>query len=315
MQQMIAAPENYQISYLDWDIDKATFVEKLADVFSDYVIDAEKSVNAYGYVTSAMKRWYLSLPKYTKESKKTIDGQRIDAKQTAMLKLLKQEMGSQELLFEKLPKAFGNTEFKVAQWQEMANYKKNVDAYLKLLHLALIEEVKKLFVLPANEPRIKAMSLASVIKDWCESLDQKVFEQLFTDGTDKCLALFKTISNDDQATIVRAAKMATGLRTEDWDDNTYKVFMDGLKRYKKTAEAFVSKPDVVNEKESVTSNYKLSYIDDTGVTVTKRFEKIDFSKRAKLLMNTITADLDAMGHAITEQEKRQVLMEILKKLC
>lgn len=75
------------------------------------------------------------------------------------------------------------------------------------------------------------------------------------------------------------------------------------------------KPDVVNEKESVTSNYELSYIDDTGVTVTKRFEKIDFSKRAKLLMNTITADLDAMGHAITEQEKRQVLMEILKKLC
>lgn len=315
MQQMIAAPENYQISYLDWDIDKATFVEKLADVFSDYVIDAEKSVNAYGYVTFAMKRWYLSLPKYTKESKKTIDGQRIDAKQTAMLKLLKQEMGSQELLFEKLPKAFGNTEFKVEQWQDIANCKKNIDAYLKLLHLALIEEVKKLFVLPANEPRIKAMSLASVIKDWCESLDQKVFEQLFTDGTDKCLALFKTISNDDQATIVRAAKMATGLRTEDWDDNTYKVFMDGLKRYKKTAEAFVSKPDVVNEKESVTSNYELSYIDDTGVTVTKRFEKIDFSKRAKLLMNTITADLDAMGHAITEQEKRQVLMEILKKLC
>ena len=232
-----------------------------------------------------------------------------------MLKLLKQEMGSQELLFEKLPKAFGNTEFKVEQWQEIANCKKNIDAYLQLLHLALIEEVKKLFVLPANEPRIKAMSLASVIKDWCESLDQKVFEQLFTDGTDKCLALFKTISNDDQATIVRAAKMATGLRTEDWDDNTYKVFMDGLKRYKKTAEAFVSKPDVVNEKESVTSNYELSYIDDTGVTVTKRFEKIDFSKRAKLLMNTITADLDAMGHAITEQEKRQVLMEILKKLC
>ena len=315
MQQMIAAPENYQISYLDWNVDKALFVEKLADVFADFVIDAEKSANAYGYVTSAMKRWYLSLPKYTKESKKTIDGQRVDAKQMAILKLLKQEMGSQELLFEKLPKALGNAEFKVEQWQDIANCKKNIDAYLKLLHLALIEEVKKLFILPTNEPRIKAMSLASVIKDWCESLDQKVFEQLFSDGTDKCLALFKTVSNDDQTTIVRAAKMATGLRTEDWDDNTYKAFINTLKRYKETAEAFVSKPDVAVEKESVTSDYELSYIDDAGVTVTKRFEKIDFSKRAMLLMNYITADIEAMGHAISEQEKRQVLMEILKKLC
>ena len=34
-----------------------------------------------------------------------------------------------------------------------------------------------------------------------------------------------------------------------------------------------------------------------------------------LLFNQITASLDAMGHAISEQEKRQVLMEVLKKLC
>ena len=159
------------------------------------------------------------------------------------------------------------------------------------------------------------MSLASVIKDWCESLDQKVFEQLFSDGTDKCLALFKTVSNDDQTTIVRAAKMATGLRTEDWDDHTYKVFTNALKRYKETAEAFVSKPDVAVEKESETKNYELTYIDDAGVAVTKRFEKVDVSKRAMLLMNDITAALDRMGHSISEQEKRQVLMEVLKSLC
>ena len=31
----------------------------------------------------------------------------------------------------------------------------------------------------------------------CEQLDSRVFEQLFTDGTDRCLNLFKNITNDE----------------------------------------------------------------------------------------------------------------------
>ena len=32
-------------------------------------------------------------------------------------------------------------------------------------------------------------------------------------------------------------------------------------------------------------------------------------------MNQVQSDLEAMGQAINDQEKRQVLMEILMKLC
>ena len=41
----------------------------------------------------------------------------------------------------------------------------------------------------------------------------------------------------------------------------------------------------------------------------------DYSNRGKLLYNQITQSLDSMGHAISEQEKRQIIMEILQKLC
>ena len=56
-------------------------------------------------------------------------------------------------------------------------------------------------------------------------------------------------------------------------------------------------------------------MDDAGNAVTKRFEKVEQSKRGKLLMNALLADIDSMGHAISEQEKRQILMEVLKKMC
>ena len=315
MQQMLSDPDNYYISYFDWDINKALFVEKLAIVFSDYVIEAEKLTDAYGYVAAAMKRWYLALPKYTRESKKKIDGLKTDTNQIAFLKQLKQGSGSQELLFEKLPGVFAYKEFNLDLYKDIAACKKNIDTYLDVLKVMLAEQIKEIFAIPENKLSLKAISLASVIKDWCEQLDQKVFEQLFGNGTEKCLALFKTVTNDDQATVARLAKLATGLRIEDWDDNTIKTLIKTLKEYKATAEAFVSKANDMLDNAAVTSNYELSYIDETGKTVIKRFEKVEFSKRAKLLMNMITADVESMGTSISDQEKRQILMEILQKLC
>ena len=52
---------------------------------------------------------------------------------------------------------------------------------------------------------------------------------------------------------------------------------------------------------------------DTATT--KSFERVAYSNRGKLLYNQITQSLDSMGHAISEQEKRQIIMEILQKLC
>jgi hypothetical protein len=38
------------------------------------------------------------------------------------------------------------------------------------------------------------------------------------------------------------------------------------------------------------------------------------SNRAKLLLNTIVDEIESMGRSISEQEKRQVLMEVLKNM-
>ena len=63
------------------------------------------------------------------------------------------------------------------------------------------------------------------------------------------------------------------------------------------------------------SNYQITFLDDAGTTTTKRFGRVEISKRGKLLLNAITSDIESMGHSISEQEKRQILMEVLKKMC
>ena len=312
--QINSKPEQFYISYLDWSPEKENFINILAEAFDDYVVVAEKSINSYDYVVTAMHRWYMSLPKYAKDSKKAPDGGKLRKDYQEMMKLLKQNVNGNELLFEKLPKAFGLNEFHESLADNVTSAKEYYDSYLSKVKKALRDEIKNIFVMQDLAPQIRKMSLSSVIKDWCESIDQSAFEQLFTDGTDRCLGLFKNISNDDDATISRLAKLSTDLRLEDWDDKIRDLFLQNVRMYKETAEGHhgIQKE---NTEGVETSAYQISFTDDSGEMVTKRFDHVENTGKGKLLHNQVTAALDSMGRSISTQEKRQVLMEILKTLC
>ena len=262
----------------------------------------------------AMRRWYMSLPKYVKEIKRTITDEKVDKRYLSYIRLLRQNVGAHELLFEKLPEVFGYAaEFTPGVLENIAAAKKYFDSVMDVLKASLIQEVKELFG-SSKSKRFGMTSLVSVIKDWCEALDEKVFEQLFPDGTEKCLLLFRSITNDEDIFVARLAKVATDLRLEDWDDNTHSRFTRNISRYKDTAEQYHSKAEQQSEAETE-NNYQVTFIDDTGATSTKRFDRVEITKRGKLLLNAIASDIESMGHSISEQEKRQILMEVLKKLC
>lgn len=314
MLQINSKPEMFTLSCLDWNPEKEAFVQSLAACFSDYVVEAERGSNAYDYVVSAMRRWYMALPKYAKDSKKGPDGEKVSKGRIEMLRLLKQNMGGNELLFERLPKAFGFVDFQESLVDNVISTKQFYDGYIAAVKVQLAAEVKAVFALPKDKANIGRMSLSSVIMDWCESLDQTAFDQLFTDGTEKCLGLFKTISNDDALTISRLAKLATDLRIEDWDDRVKDLFTANIGRYKKTAEAYHATAQKGEDTKS-TSAYQVTYTDENGVAVTKRFERVEGTGRGKLLHNQVTSALESMGRSISDQEKRQILMEILRKLC
>lgn len=70
-----------------------------------------------------------------------------------------------------------------------------------------------------------------------------------------------------------------------------------------------------NEESETSTHYQITFLNEKGETEIKRFERIKISQRGKLLFNNLTADIEAMGTAITEQEKRQILIDILQSLC
>lgn len=312
--QINAAPEKFNLGFLDWNEEREAYIRTLADIFSSYVVPSEKTVSTYGYVVFAMKRWYFSLPKYSKDLKYTASGEKIRADYSGFTRILKQNISQHEFLFQKLPTNYGYQDnFLDGLAQCVRSTKLFYDNALTELKNDLILKVKQSFSLENDRSRVQELSLVTVIKDWCEHQNQDIFKQLFENGTEQCLKLFKEITNDEDTFIQKFARIATGLRVEDWNENTRKLFLERILSYKHTAENFTSR--YKNNEQGDITGYQLTYNDKQGNTVTKRFDSVEISNRGKLLLNSIKGNIESMGYAISDQEKREILMKILKDMC
>lgn len=293
--QINAAPEDFSIEYLDWSADKENFVTSLAKAFVDSVVIAERNSDSCDYVANAMIRWFISLPKYAKEFKSCPDGSKILNERIRLRNLLRQSFNGSDLLFKRLPKIFSENLTTTAE--QIIAAKKFFDGAVDELEEFILAETKKIFSTTEN--------LTVALREWCTSFDKEIFEQLFPDATDKFLWLIKSTS-DEKIFIARLAKLTTGLSFEDWNERTATIYFDKLAQFKTSAENF-------HRNEG--SEQQLIFVDKAGEKTVKRLETVELSSRGKLLFNQITNALDSMGQSISVQEKRQVLTEILRKLC
>lgn len=313
MEQIDASPKTFYLHYLEWNKDKKNFILAMKDLFKDYIIESEKSLNSYNFIALAMKRWYMSLPKIVKELKKDIiDKTPYDKNYLSMLSSLHKGIDGQTLLFEQLVKDFSYSKFDIKLIEDITNSKDFFDNLLFDIKKKIIKDIKILF-LKENEDFANKYSLSSIIKKWLRELKEDIYTQVFINGTDKCLLLFKNITANEEEFIDKLSELATDLKIEEWNISTYIQFKNNLITYKETAENYM-KDNEKNEnyQEVLDENqYKILFFDKEGKLVVKKFQKTEKNPRAKLLYNSIEAQLEAMGQSLSEQEKRQVLMEIL----
>jgi len=228
-------------------------------------------------------------------------------KYVASLKQL--DINPREYLFEKLQTIFGYKEFSPDVAENVAKTKSEYDHAVDALVKALVGDVKAVF---APKGAATVGSLTSVMRDWYSSLKETTTQHLYSNSESQTLELIKTVSNDESAIVQRLAKSVTSLRVEDWNEATIETFIKDLTAFKDTVDEYDRK---VVSGSSDADTYKLITTNSDGTEVVKTFSKSEYSDRAKLLYNEITNSLDEMGQAITEQEKRQILIEILEKLC
>lgn len=316
LNQINECPEKYIIQIEEWTDLKEQFIASLENLYSDFVIEKEKQFGMYAYLVQAMSRWYLSLPKYVKDTKSVFshgEYERIDKKKKDFLSLLKQaNIGAQELLFTRLPRIYGYDSVcseLLAEIQEAKQFFSTVKASLER---ELIQETCK--ILGGDQD----VGIAAAAIAWTERLSDHAKNKLYANGAERVIAVLEKPGNDEIALVGALAKALVGLRIEDWNERSPDIFFDNLIKYKATVEEENRNGeavDQVHEASAAGSQYSVTFVDDQGNAKQRTFERTVYSKRAKLLYNVLSTNLAEMGHAVSPEEKRQVLMEILETLC
>lgn len=301
-------PEAYTVMLENWNDDKATYIQELTEIFSDTINISEMQYNSFTYIVNAMSRWYLSLPKCAKLMKTDyVAGKKINRQRLKFINSLNHNITNpHDYLMNDLPELFSQDSIGVVITDSIKATKEIFDNGKFLLVKCVIKTTQELF---GNN---KMASLATVLHEWYDKLSHATLENLFPNQENAILNMIKTVTNDEISFAERIGKAVTGLRLDDWDETILKRYSEGIKEFKKVVDdynAIEHKPSTDNQR------YKIVIVDEDGTEHTKSFEKTEYSNRAKLLYQDIIGAIEDMGQSITEQEKRQVLMEILSGLC
>lgn len=308
-------PDDFYVYLEDWNEDKNDYIAKLEKLFSSNIIEREKEYNTFSYIVKAMQRWFISLPKYTKEQKQVYVGngrcEKLDKKYISFINSLRTpKINAREYLFDKLFNIFKYESLNINMVKDIGTIKHLLDDTITNLIKHLAQDMLLIFAPEANE----RSTLSSVLRDWYEGLKDTTKNYLFSTGDEQILALIRSASNDEVHLIQRLCKVVTGLRIDDWDNKMINEFIIALRDFKKAVEY----QDRL-EKEEKTSNkndlYTITIIDETGKKETKTFNKVEYSVQAKILYNDLIATIEEeYGESISNSEKRQVLMDIIERL-
>lgn len=305
-------PDGFSAIFVAWNDEKRQYMTELESIFSDFIVEKEKAFNSFSFLVFAMNRWYMSLPKYAKEMESIYHGkgrsaERIPKDKRKFINSLKlPDPNAREYLFEKIFAIFNLNEFNPVVVDAIRRTKQIYDDAKVSLLTSLSDDVKGVF----SQTGSKA-SVCSAAKDWYETLSESTINHLFAENENRILEVFQSVTTNDSQFIERLGKVTCSLRLDDWNAKTIPLFLEYIVRFKETVDSFNQQ----NNNTAVSSDeYRITFIDDTGKEITKSFAKVNYSPRAKLLLNEVATAIDEMGESITEQEKRQVLIEMLENL-
>jgi hypothetical protein len=153
-------------------------------------------------------------------------------------------------------------------------------------------------------------TLGSVLRDWAER-NPSTKTHVFSGVNNHVVNAIWSANGDDHVTVNRLAKAATSLRIDDWNDARFSDFMRIVQNAKDEAEGAASHEGAAMGSRTIS----FTFVGEDGTEKQKAFGSVECGPRARLLKNSILANLAEMGGALSPEEKRQVVFEILEGLC
>ncbi|MDK2584454.1 hypothetical protein QOZ83_01160 [Romboutsia sedimentorum] len=291
-------PENYAIKLQNINDERELYISQLENIFIDYININEIKNDNLTYLTLGIKKWFLYLSKYTKDTKKVYLGNKKSKKLPKDIVIFKNKLrilneNSIRFLFEDMVGIFevGSYEKLI---QKISEAKENIDKYKENLYKCVSCDVKKIFEINQNA------SLNNGLYQWIEGVEKSVaFKNGFIGGFINFIENNKEL-NDSNTYLDKLSNYVLGLHVADWNDETPNIFIDKINDLKE---------DIYNFSTEIKSSYTNNNSIEIAIT-----EEIDLGVRASMLLDDLKDTLEDYGSSVTEDEKRSILIELLKEI-
>lgn len=282
---------------------KEQYVKNLEIVFSEYIDLAAKKEDDLTYLVLGIKKWFLYLSKYAKVSKIKYLGSKKDEKLDKPIVKLKNKIrtlneNSIKFLFEEIPNILEiditNTDNYALVVNSLINVKKDIDELTKNLYENIEQDIKYIFNF--NDE----VSINNGLSQWRDTINQsKVYNNGFNSGFISFIENNKNL-NDQQSYLDKLSSYLIGLYLSDWNDETPGLFIDKIINLKQ---------EIENESFNNLENDDNTEMVEIAVTA-----DIELSKRAEMMVDDLNEMFEDYGNSVTTDEKRHILLEMLRSL-
>ncbi|MDU6250007.1 MAG: hypothetical protein E6612_13975, partial [Paeniclostridium sordellii] len=178
--------------------------------------------------------------------------------------------------------------------EKISEVKDNIDSYDNILIKNISNDIKQIFDLNENT------SLNNGLYQWIENIDKSI--SIINGSIGKFSKLIEENKelNDTKSYLNKLSNYILGLYVADWNDNTPKVFIDKLNEIKN---------EIKNASIDLKERNK-----DLNILELAMTKEVDLSNRANMLLYDLKDTLEDYGGSVTEEEKRAILIEILKEI-
>lgn len=298
-------PDRFYLKREDWSEEKVAFCYQLLELFGN-AGEQDELESLPRKVVNAMRRWFVSLPKLTR------DTQQISKEAKSLRKLIRNlQMVSTRLLFREIPNIFGYKEFDSQVVDDLVSCLRTIKDEMDYYHLSVINRLEKRLL--EQLPHQGQDSLLSGLKLWYQGLAAQQKNRLYSDGTQELLDLIEDFHGENRVEFVKQVLyLLTGLRLEDWSDTTSNGVEDEFAQM--IAEVAKIQASLEQATETKSNHIFIEFERADGTRVQRSFPKGNISRSGQLLHNVLKSFIQEYGDAVTNNEKRNILIKLLEEL-
>ncbi|AGB42038.1 hypothetical protein Halha_2155 [Halobacteroides halobius DSM 5150] len=301
-------PTRYTIEKTTWDSAKEEYILFLEELYDDRLEENNsEEVNRLKKLYNAIKEWYQGLPKYSREttelSKSSVTIRKILNKRSSEVKRILLEIIPQKLLGTSI------NENNVDELKELITtfFKEHNQAYYHLINKLQIS-ICNLFASAKN------VTFKESLATWYQNLDKKAKTNTYTREINAFLNILRKLQIseiEEEKLLNEICRSLTGFDINDWNDKTVEDFLDNIKDIKEEVEG-IELEESDEEKEN--NVYEFVLVDKDGEKYERRFEEVSLDGLSKVLENKIKSSFEDIGPAVSDREKQQVLINLMKDM-